>query len=334
MIRASVCLLFCLSCTPSYRRCPEPKTPATPARVPARLSETGLYRDLRAGTLAEGVVPFRPEFELWSDGATKRRWIALPAGQQIDATDMNAWQFPTGTKLWKEFTRDGVRVETRLLEKVGPAPEDWLPLTFVWASDGSDAHAISKGQADANGTPHDVPATRECFGCHGGTEARVLGFSAIQLNHAAPPDEWSLQRLEAEGRLRGSTPVPPIPGDAETRSALGYLHANCSHCHNQHRPPETGGQRCFNPRRDFDLSLRTDALDSAESTATYRTAMVRLIVPGASEKSPLYKRARGDLPQFQARMPPLATEVLDPKLLPMLDAWIRKLPKSGGPATH
>ena len=328
-MRLLVVLSACcvLACTPSYRRCPEPAVPPSGASLPRTLSATGLYADLRAGVLAEGVTPFTPQFPLWSDGAHKRRWVWLPPGSTIDVRDPNAWQFPTGTKFWKEFTRDRVRVETRLLEKIGPNPEDWLAMAYVWAADGSDAVATPKGAVDAVGTAHDVPAARECQGCHGGSPSRVLGFGAIQLDHPAPEGEWTVATLKSSGRLHGELPdIGPVPGDAQTRAALGYLHGNCSHCHNQNRPPEVAGGRCFNPRRDFDLSLRVGELETVEATPTYRTAMRRLIVPGSPGTSPLYKRARGDLSQFQARMPPLATEVLDPTLLPMLEKWIRDLP--------
>ncbi|MFO0591826.1 MAG: hypothetical protein U0441_30040 [Polyangiaceae bacterium] len=106
---------------------------------------------------------------------------------------------------------------------------------------------------------------------------------------------------------------------------LGYLHANCAHCHNEHRPPELPGGRCYNPRSHLDLSLRVADLGSVEQTATYRTAMGKEIVAGAPESSSLYKRSRGDLALFQARMPPLASEVMDPALLPLLEGWIRDL---------
>src|SRR5262249_48027266 len=108
-----------------YRVC-SPPDPARLALAPALLSQTGLFADVATDAIAPDVHSFRPEFELWSDGATKRRWILLPAGAQIDTSDMDAWRLPEGTRLWKEFTRDGVRVETRLLERVGPRDDDWL----------------------------------------------------------------------------------------------------------------------------------------------------------------------------------------------------------------
>jgi hypothetical protein len=83
--------------------------PGAPA--PARLADTGLYEDFAARRVAADVLPYTPQYPLWSDGATKRRWIRLPPGAAIDASDPDAWVFPVGTKLWKEFSFER-RVET------------------------------------------------------------------------------------------------------------------------------------------------------------------------------------------------------------------------------
>ncbi|MDF2693847.1 MAG: hypothetical protein K0S65_2230, partial [Labilithrix sp.] len=198
-----------------YRYCEAP-APARLAKAAALLSGTGLFADVRAARLAPGVAAYRPRFELWSDGATKRRWVYLPEGTRIDTSDEDAWQFPEGTKLWKEFSRDGVRVETRLLSKVGPAPSDWLAVSYVWRADGTDAVMTPAGQSNARDTPHDVPAARDCMGCHGGIASRVLGFSAIQLENddTERPDEMSLARLTRERRLsRPLTRALRVPGD-------------------------------------------------------------------------------------------------------------------------
>src|SRR6187397_728352 len=81
---------------------PTTEQPAFAAKpLPATLGGTGLYLP---GTLEVDPrnLPFVPQYPLWSDGATKRRWIRLPEGESIDASDPDAWQFPPGTRLWKE----------------------------------------------------------------------------------------------------------------------------------------------------------------------------------------------------------------------------------------
>jgi hypothetical protein len=295
--------------------------PARLAQAPSALSATGLFTDMASEQLAEGVVPYRPRFELWSDGATKRRWVYLPPGTKIDTSDMDAWQFPEGTKFWKEFTRDGVRVETRLLHKVGRAPHDWVTVAYVWDVGGHDAMAAPAGTENANGTPHDVPAARSCMGCHGGTASRVLGFSAIQLADDLADSEMSLARLEREGRLTHPAPgAIRVPGDPTTQKALGYLHANCAHCHNQHRPSATGA-RCFDPQRTFDLSLRVDRLERLEVTPVYATTIGSVVTAGDPDASKVFQRITGSS-VFEPRMPALGTETVDPAGVALLRSWI------------
>jgi hypothetical protein len=307
-----------------YGQCSEP-SPARLSLEPARLSATGLFADLASESLAEGVVAYRPQFELWADGATKRRWVYLPAGARIDSSDADAWQFPQGTKFWKEFSRDGIRVETRLLHKVGPEPGDWIGVSYVWSHNREDAFATQEELENALGTSHDVPSAQNCMGCHGGTPGYVLGFGAIQLAHNAPGDEMSLKRLVRENRLTKPPPLGlQVPGDARTQQALGYLHANCSHCHNQHRPPRAG-PRCFDPRTDFDLSLRVNQLSTLDRTPVYATAVGTVITPGDADGSTLFQRFDSDS-LFRPRMPALGTETINATTAQLLHRWIQDMP--------
>jgi hypothetical protein len=286
--------------------------------VPERLSQTGLYADIQAGTLGLGVRPFTPRFQLWSDGAAKRRFIRIPSGQQIDSTDPDFWQFPVGTQLWKEFTRDGVKVETRLLQRVGPGARDWATMAYVWNDNDSDAIAAPDGASDVRGTPHDVPSAARCAGCHGGTASRVLGFSAIQLSRSDTPGGLTLSDLTLEDLLTVSPAAPyELPGSALDQEALGYLHANCGHCHNASRPAREGS-RCFDPQRPFDFLLRTGALSSVFETPALTTAH-DVINPGDSRDSGLVHIIDGGI------MPPLARERVDVEGLDTLRAWIDQL---------
>jgi len=99
--------------------CTPPATSAVPSvrPLPHHLSETGLYRDGSTTEIRPGLIAFSPQYPLWSDGATKRRWIALPPGTFIDGSNPDAWEFPRGTRLWKEFSV-GRAVETRFIERL------------------------------------------------------------------------------------------------------------------------------------------------------------------------------------------------------------------------
>lgn len=303
----------------SNRVCEAPDAAILDA-VPRLLAETGLYEDPAAERIADDVRPFAPQFELWSDGATKRRWVYLPPGTRIDASDMDDWQFPTGTKLWKEFTRDDVRVETRMLLKHGPAPADWVGMAYVWNEDQTEAVAEPEGVIDALDTGHDVPAAGECFGCHGGRTSRVLGFSAIQLAHDAEPGQLDLADLVAGDRL-DPTPASAlaVPGDATERAALGYLHANCGHCHNQRRPTDDG-PRCFDPHKSLDFSLGVDRLGDVEDTPTYDTAVGHVVSRGRPDRSRLIAKV-----SRRPGMPALGSERVDRDGVALLRRWIAEM---------
>ena len=265
------------------------------------------------------VRSFRPRFELWSDGAQKQRFIWLPPGAQIDTSDMDSWQFPVGTKLWKEFTRDGVRVETRLLQRL---PDAWIGVAYLWQKDGTDAITAPYGAIDALGTPHNVPASNECEACHAGRSSHVLGFSAVQLTE--PTDAGALNldelvRLELVSRAPAATPV--VPGNETEQAALGYLHANCSHCHNASRPSREGS-RCFDPESDIDFSLRADEGPTASGTSTYRTTK-EVIEPGDPDDSRLIDFV--DQRSRFKQMPPLATEEVDTAAVALLLRWIEAM---------
>jgi hypothetical protein len=308
-----------------FRACPAVGLDAVAALEP-RLSDTGLFDDIGNEELGDGVIPYQPQFVLWSGGAAKRRWVRLPPGGRIDTSDPDAWQFPVGTRFWKEFIRDGVRVETRMLARVGAGADDWAAAAYVWDDDQRDARIAPDGRDHAVGTSHDVPPSSACMGCHRGTQSRVLGFSAIQLSPAGE-DSWiDLAGLEAQDLVTDPLPAPVVvPGDALQRRAIGWLHANCGHCHNQNRPAPRA-LRCYDPQRSFDLSLRVDSLGSLEDTGVYRTAVGTVFEAGLPDDSLAIKRIRG------GEMPPLAVEFLDRGALDVLVQWLEAMPPpSAGP---
>jgi hypothetical protein len=321
---------------------------ATPA-LPLTLSATGLYRDLPERVLARGILGFTPQYPLWSDGTRKQRWLWLPPGSRIDARRGDAWQFPTGTRLWKEFSLDRP-VETRLIERL--ADGRWRFATYVWRADGSDADLAPEGGiaglpvASAPKGRYRILARRDCRACHDAAPSPVLGVSALQLSpdrdpgaaHAVPPrpGDVDMVGLHAMGRLRaldrGLLRRPPrIPARTPTeRSALGYLHGNCGHCHNR-----DGAE----PRLPLDLVLAQsthppgkDAVGQLLRTSLRyrRPGAERLLVPGDPAHSVLALRVSSS--DAVTRMPPLGTTLVDQVGVELIHRWIGELP-SRGPAT-
>ena len=134
-------------------------TTSTQPLYPETLRGTGLY-EAGSETLMPGVREFTPRFALYSDNASKRRFIWLPPGEPINTLDQDYWDFPVGTKLWKEFSRSGIRVETRYLEKLPSGA--FVRIAYQWNDAQTDALPVPDGVQNASTTDHDIPSEEDC----------------------------------------------------------------------------------------------------------------------------------------------------------------------------
>ena len=314
--------------------------------APGLLSETGLYQDGNRQP-ADGNRPFAPQYPLWSDGASKRRWVQLPAGATIDTTNVDAWEFPVGTRFWKEFQFAGRRVETRFLWRA--SAERWVFASYVWNEQQTKAILAPEAGVPnvaevAPGKFHSIPAVADCRACHDSRRTEILGFDALQLStdrdpnapHAETltPDTVTLRTLVEEGRLYPSRSEwlaqPPriAADDGRTRAALGYLSANCGNCHNRQSEIASLG-----------LVLKHSITSNADCAPALATTLGRtghwlvpdapdgqskLIHAGHPELSAIVQRARSRRPSSQ--MPPLGTVVRDQEAVDLLTAWVRDDP--------
>jgi hypothetical protein len=306
---------------------------------PATLAGTGLCTNAECTTFSPDVYEYVPRFELWSDGATKRRWIYLPPGTQINTADMDYWSFPVGTKLWKEFTRGSTRVETRYLVKILADDNEfgaWHMVSYQWNAAQNDTTLVDvAGVENANGTPHDIPSREDCRVCHDSMQSRVLGFGAIQLDFNST--KLDLEDLAAMGKLSappaGGTAGArfPLPGTSTVQNALGYMHANCGHCHNPTSPNFADSPT--------NMRLLVGTLGSETTTPPYTTLVDRtgktythddmvvytlLVDGGNANNSILIKRMQSAIPQ--KHMPQRGSEMTDPTGLATLTSWVNSLP--------
>ena len=241
------------------------------------LSEIGLFDEIESRTLSDRAIEFEPAFKLWSDGAEKHRWLRTPDGSIPDD-----WMLPIGGRLFKEFGRGGRPIETRVLSREGE--DEYFMSTFVWRADLSDADRIEEGVTDADGSGYEVPASSACTLCHGSSESRTLGWSKIQL-------ATEIDRSD-----------PIVEG-------LGYLHANCGHCHTE------GGLAW---RSGVDMILHLDLVNGElDATRVLESTVGRLaqtspsemrIAPGHPEQSLIIRRMKS---LDGARMPPVGTHAID-----------------------
>ena len=312
------------------------------ALLPQRLADTGLYG--RSGAAVDPRNrPFAPQYPLWSDGAAKRRWIYLPEGQTIDATRLHHWEFPVGTRFWKEFSFAGRRVETRFLWKASTA--GWVAGSYVWNEDNTGAvlapdDGIPGFVEIAGGRRHSIPSRGDCAACHGAARA-PLGFQALQLSDDRDPnaihgeeltrDMVTLrtlideQRLSADAAARLRTPPRIAASHPQTRALLGYLSANCGTCHNR------GGEiAALVPSLTYE-----DVVDDGDAVARHlvrgRTrwqapgkfeGSTVLVDPDAPDSSAILLRMRSRRPSSQ--MPPLGTVMPDHEAIDGIARWIRE----------
>ena len=108
-----------------YRLVPNPAAKVA-HDFPRRLSQTGLFASTRDHQPAPGVVPYSVNAELWSDGATAERFLAVPGDGRIGLDDQGIWRFP-----------DGLGAGPHRLDRAGagadrPAAGGWKRRSSTW----------------------------------------------------------------------------------------------------------------------------------------------------------------------------------------------------------
>ena len=312
--------------------------------LPQRLSDTGLFVP-GSRVVDPRNRAYSPQYPLWTDGAQKSRWIRLPDGGRIDTSATERWEFPVGTRLWKEFAFDGRRVETRLLWRSGRGA--WAFASYLWNEDQTDAvlappQGVRRTAEVAPGKWHAVPSRDDCAACHDNGRV-VLGVTALQLAddrdphapHAETlqPGMLTLRTLVDEELVTDGEPLrdrsPRIPGDARTRAALGYLTANCGHCHHDGSRVATVRHPLLMPAFATPAQVLTTIRTLLSQTSTWdlphgEPGTTRVLRAGAPEASAILARMRSRRPSTQ--MPPLGTVLPDAEAIDLLSRWIEALP--------
>ena len=301
-----------------------------PDRVeaPSELVDTGCVDPGDPTRPASGLIPYEPIAKFWSDGAEKRRWIALPDGATVSVGADGALDFPVGTVLVKDFTRDGELMETRLFKRHDDG--EWAGYSYAWRADGSGAELVTAGQvAQRASGPWRYPAQGECLGCHTGASGRVLGFELPQITG---PTDYGARRAPqrdtldhiglfdwADGARDLALPELVDPWDttrALDERARSYLHTNCASCHLE------GGTA----RGELDLRIGTPLADTglcdAPELERYDVADALVVAPGEPERSILLTRLRLD---GRGQMPALGGFVRDDDGVALLEQWVTGL---------
>jgi uncharacterized repeat protein (TIGR03806 family) len=290
---------------------------------PTQLSATGCVDAEDPTQPAAGMVPYDLNMPLWSDGAAKERWIALPDGETISVGDDGAWTFPVGSVLMKQFSLGGAPVETRLMLLHDDG--NWSGYSYQWS--GNDATLlVSSASIEVEGQTWSFPSRAQCLECHTASAGRVLGPRTEQLDREVTYPNGAtgnqLVMLAEAGFLEAlptsDAPLPALDSDATVDArARAYLAANCAMCH---RPEGTGGG-------PMDYRVETAladmyVCDEPPLNGDLGVADARIVTPGDPSKSVLSLRMHAlDV----HRMPPLGSAIVDTEGVAVIDAWIREL---------
>jgi uncharacterized repeat protein (TIGR03806 family) len=324
------------------------ETHANP-NFPTRLSDTGLFASVPRHEPAAGLIPYSVNSPLWSDNASKERFLALPGNSQIDLPQKadDAWDLPLGTVLVKTFSLETEtgnpasrrRIETRLLTRQATM---WRGFSYRWNQKQTDAELVpaagvdlpypvrDRGSSEARVQTWHYPSRAECMVCHTRAAGFVLGLSTLQMNRVhdyGKVADNQLRTLDHLGMFRTSLAGPPealprLPDpDDETAGldarARSYLHANCSHCH----VADGGG----NARMELRFTTAADKMGivgAAPQHESFGISHALLVAPGDPERSLIYQRM---LRSAGGRMPPLATALVDQKHCKLLKDWIEHM---------
>jgi uncharacterized repeat protein (TIGR03806 family) len=300
--------------------------------LPAQLSQTGCFDPADPTRPLPGLIPYEVNAPLWSDGAAKERWLALPDGARIHVKPDGDLEPPPGSVTIKTFKVDGRPIETRFFVRL--LSGEWAGYTYEWNEGGTDATVLYEGnrQRPVGNREHYFPTRAECLSCHQEGAGYSLGLEIAQLNREVTyPGGRRADQLSTWahiGLLESPLPMdvrqlPALPAPDDQRlpvesRARAYLHANCANCH---RPGSEGSGT-------IDLLFSTPLAETmaCEAEAVRGTLEAgidaRIIKAGNPEKSMVVVRM---LELGRGRMPEIASLRVDHEGVTLVSDWIRSI---------
>jgi uncharacterized repeat protein (TIGR03806 family) len=171
-------------------------------------------------TYNDGVVPYELNMPLFSDYALKLRAITIPEGESATYQENDAFDYPVGTLILKNFLlpadmrepeKNQRLMETRLLIRQEAGWEQW---PYTWTEDGSSAKLDRAGEIipvsfiDEEGETVEftylVPQKNQCAQCHelvdtqdeGARYITPIGPKARHLNRDVVTEDGEKKQLQ------------------------------------------------------------------------------------------------------------------------------------------
>ncbi|GAA4886312.1 SO2930 family diheme c-type cytochrome [Ferrimonas pelagia] len=291
--------------------------------------------------------------ELFSDHASKYRYLFLPQASTMEYQDSEVISMPVGTVLVKSFAlpadtglsgaNNETLIETRLLIH---RESGWVALPYVWqdqqaklALAGAQIPHTLIDQGEEKSFTYQVPSQPQCKQCHQRAEGERVQFSPIGpkarlLNRPGSDGVNQLARWQANDQLTGVPEINTIPtavalSDDTAPSELrvrSYLDVNCGHCHRPEGQASLSGLRLgffVEPHsHEYGLCKQPPGYDGGEAGLDYD------IVPANGNASILPYR----MEQLGAkdRMPPIGRALSHTDAITLVRQWIDSLPPELG----
>lgn len=326
-------------------------------KFPRKLSETGLFQDLKTLKPMPGVEPFTINVAQWQDHATAAHVVALPGTEPVrmfpqsrqlaNSLYRGPAHFPINAVLAKTISMEmekgtptsTKKIETQILHFTGNA---WNGYTYRWNDEQTDANLVDAAGATATFKVKDAAAPDgwrthnwqffgrgQCMQCHNPWAGHLLAFTPAQLDRMEDKDN-QLAKFQAQGLVtleKSGKNVPPAwqalanPHDTNQpleRRARSYLHVNCSHCHQF----GAGGTTMIDLRQTQSLA-GLNVLSAAPMQGHFGMENGKIVAPGDPFHSVLYYRMAV---LGQGHMPHIGSEMVDKAGLQLMDQWIRQMP--------
>lgn len=295
-----------------------------------------------------GVIPYEPISSLFTDYASKKRFIWMPEGSSATFQgDGKTLEFPVGTILVKNFYYENVLpnlnkriLETRLMIRT---QNEWKFLNYVWNEEQTEAFYDMEGRFVPitwmqNGVQKEVnyriPNGAECLSCHNSAEIPLpIGTKPQSLNKNFAYAEGvknQLQKLKEFGYLNDyPNQIQTVVNYSDQSQPLelrvrSYFDINCAHCHS-----EQGFCNYRAPRFAFNMTDYQPNLgicvtpDEDISPWTNGGNPTHIIKPGHPENSAVYYRLNTTLENI--RMPLRGRTLIHEEAVAMVEQWISSL---------
>ncbi|MCL1051446.1 hypothetical protein L2755_17690 [Shewanella abyssi] len=329
------------------------------------LSQYGLFIDSSIPTI-DPIAPgigYQLSTQLFSNYASKHRFIFVPPGEKIAYHSSNTFEIPIGTVLVKTFSlpfdtqvlgaSNEVLIETRLLihREAG-----WTTLPYIWKNSvatlqqaGRDIPHSLNHQGRQETFDYHVPSRAECKICHQSTFAsdtqtvriRPIGIKAHLLNLDINHQGQSTNQLQLWQQLNMLSGLPNLrdvgktadildQGASLTTRAKGYLDINCAHCHNPDGFASISGLRLGfyvdHTSYQYGICKQPPGWDGGAKGLSYD------IIPSDGEHSILVYRQQLNEPKD--RMPPIGRAIAHTEAVTVIKDWIDAMAPELGSCHH